>query len=268
MENITILINTSDGFEDCWEPFFKLFKKYWPNCSFPILINTEFKSYSYDGLNINSSQVNLLFPNKKLTWSECLICALKKIDTPLVLYMQEDYFIENYVNNIEIEDFVKLMIEDKDISYIGLTNSGNYPPFQPTEKDRRLLKVSANAKYRISTQAAIWKKEVLESYLLPHENGWMFEIFGTKRSYKRNDLFLTINRDYYANKPIISYLLTGIIKSKWHQGIPEVFIKNGIQVDYNIRGFYKEKHVLVRKIETTRKLLRNPIIIFKSLFAK
>ena len=267
MNNITILINSSDGFEDCWNPFFRLFSKFWPNCQCDIVLNTEKKYYSYEGLKIKSSQVNFIITDRKLTWSECLILCLENIDNPLVLYMQEDYFIDKFVNIEIIKEFVELMLLNKDISYIGLTCSGNYPPFLPSEIDKRLLRVGSDSKYRISTQAGIWRKEILQSYLLTHENGWMFEYFGTLRSHKRKELFLTVDRNLFSKDPIISYLLTGIIKSQWHAKIPILFKANDIKIDYHLRGFYVEKSLFVRKFETAKKLLMNPFAIFKSLFS-
>ena len=61
--NLTILINTSDGFEDCWNPFFTLFKKYWPNNQSPVFLNTEFKNYVHPGLNIKSTNKPLFLFN-------------------------------------------------------------------------------------------------------------------------------------------------------------------------------------------------------------
>ncbi len=40
-EQLTVFINTSDNFEDCWDPFFKLFRLYWPDCPYKIVLNTE-----------------------------------------------------------------------------------------------------------------------------------------------------------------------------------------------------------------------------------
>ena len=267
MKNITILINTSDGFEDCWDPFFKLFTTYWPDCKYPILLNTEFKEFSYRGLNIKSAKSNSANHERRLTWSECLINALNQVDTPFVLYMQEDYFIDHKVNGHFIEELSQLMISKKEIAFIGLTDAGNYPPFKSSIIDSRLWTVSQKGKYRVSTQAGIWKKEILLSYLLPEENGWMFEIFGTKRAQKRNELFLTVNRDLfnYRSNPVISYLLTGIIKAKWHEEMPRIFMQNGIEMDFNERGFYKEKPFLIRKIETARKLLKLPSKFIKGI---
>lgn len=258
-KKVTILVNSSDGFEDCWPPFFTLMQKYWPSNDLKILLNTEFKEYVLEGLKITSSKVHEPFRNRKLTWSECLINALNKIDTPFVLYMQEDYFLEKDVNTNLISDFSSIMIDDERIAYIGLTDIGNKGPFKPYFNDERLW-VVGNGKYRISTQAALWRKDVLLSYLKPEENGWMFEIFGTQRAKKRSDLFLTANRTLYNkwHDPIMLYEHTGIIKGKWHHRMPEVFAKNEIVMNFEDRGFYKPKKWFTRKIETARKLLSNP----------
>lgn len=53
-EDVTFLVNTCDSYKDCWELFFCLFKKYWPENDCRIILNTESESFTYDGLNIES----------------------------------------------------------------------------------------------------------------------------------------------------------------------------------------------------------------------
>jgi len=265
----TILVNSSDGFEDCWEPFFLLLNKYWQTDGIPILLNTEFKSFSNNFNNFISSQCHTQILDRKLTWSECLIKALQMIETPLILYLQEDYFIDDFVNALLIDEFATMMLNDRKIKHIGLTKFGSSPPFIDYKLDNRLSIISNNAKYRISTQAGLWEKDTLLSYLEKDENGWMFEIFGSARSRKRSDLFLTIKPGSKTSKndTIISYIPTGIIKGKWHQDIPYFFQKNDIFLDFNKRGFYKKKTLLVRKIETGGKLLKHPLKLIRFLFS-
>lgn len=45
----SILVNTCDKFEDCWNPFFKLFFLFWPDYNGVIYLNTEYKEYSVRG---------------------------------------------------------------------------------------------------------------------------------------------------------------------------------------------------------------------------
>lgn len=268
--SFTILINSCDSFEDCWNPFFKLFSTYWKAPVQEIFLNTELKTYKFPGLNIQSSQVNLSNPDLKLTWSECLIDALKKINTPLILYMQEDYFIEQPVDVPLINEMAQLMYDNSVIKYIGLTRIGSYPPFFNYEKDPRLVVVSKNSRYRISLQAGLWRKDILLAYLRSDENAWMFEIFGTIRSRKKNELFLAVNREIYntSQKPVIVYEHTGIVKGKWHPNIPALFEKHNIKVDYSIRGIYKEKYWILRKFETFITLVKNPAKLLTGLLGK
>lgn len=262
----TIIVNSSDGFEDCWNPFFTLFKKYWPNNQSPVFLNTEFKNYVHSGLNIKSTKVHRGVTDRKLTWSECLIKALQQVETPLVIYLQEDYFLESKVNQNKIEELVDKMINEVEIKYIGLTKFGNYPPFYDYFLDENLKIVSKNSKYRVSTQAAIWRTDSLLSYLETDENGWEFEIFGTRRAKKKNELFLTLSPNYLNQNKVFDYQLTGIIKGKWLKTIPALFEKEKIQIDFSKRGFYKELNVFYRKIETFKKIFYDPTKFFKKYF--
>jgi hypothetical protein len=261
----TILVNSSDGFSDCWEPFFTLFTLYWPNCDVKILLNTETTDWSFPGLNLHCTRVGL--GAGKLTWSECLIKALDQVDTPLVLYLQEDYFFEKAVDVDFVNELVDMMEADANVKHIGLTHFGSSGPFHPT-LDPRLWKIDQKSRYRISTQAGLWRKETLRSYLKPEENGWMFEIYGTRISRRREECFLTVNRDIYCPEqtPVFQYTHTGIIKGKWHRDMPQLFAKHGIRVDFERRGIYKEPYWLIRKLGTFRKLASNPITFMRGMW--
>lgn len=260
-QNITIIVNSSDDFEDCWAPFFKLFTQYWPNCHMKILLNTETINWHYPGLNLQCTQVGVGVG--KLTWSECLIRALALVDTPLVLYLQEDYFIEEPVNVLMLNELVDIMLSDANIKHIELSRFGSNGLTYPTSNPN-LWTVDHKASYRISTQAGLWRTDTLNSYLEPEENGWMFEIFGTIRARRRDDCFLKV---IYSTeqKSIFTYVHTGIIKGKWNQAMPNLFAQHGIEVDFEKRGFYKETHWLIRKFSTFKKLLSNPMGLVRSL---
>jgi hypothetical protein len=262
--SFSVLVNSSDGFEDCWPAFFTLFKKYWPECESPILLNTETKQYEHGGLNIQCTKVQ---GNSKsrLTWSQCLMAALSKVDTALVLYMQEDYFIEYPVDHQRVSDFASLMLKSPEIKHIGLTHFGSASPFAPTD-DVRLWEISRGSRYRISTQAGLWRKEALLAALLPWENGWMFEIFGTIRSSRRAELFLTVCREELH--PPIEYQHTGIIKGRWSQFTVPLFEKEGVRVDFAKRGFYRKESSISRRFVLFRKLCSNPRLCLKSFLAR
>ena len=185
----SILVNSCDEFDDCWEPFFTLLKRYWPQCDANIYLNTEIKTWSCEGINLTCTKVQKGL-SRRLTWSECLIAALDQIETPLVLYFQEDYFIHQPVRHELINKATDYMMAHPEIGHIALTRHGSLGPFEKHAEDW-LQTIGQKARYRISTQAALWRVETLRSYLESHESGWMFEIYGTWRAQKRNDIFLS-----------------------------------------------------------------------------
>ena len=180
-------------------------------------------------------------PIKSITWSECLKRALQSIDENIVLYMQEDYFIKNFVKIHEINNLLELMIMNKEIDCVHLTDKGGHLGL-PSSYHNNLSILASPQRYFTNCQAALWKKSTFLSLLRPYENAWQFEEFGSKRAEKLNPLFLGVSREWvaYGQFEIIPYIWTGIIKDRWFEPVIELFDKHEIVVDFSKRGFYKD----------------------------
>jgi hypothetical protein len=237
MENYTILVNTTDSFEDCWVPFFTLFKKFWPNYSGTIYLNTETKSFEFPGLNIVPVHNNVDNYKKDITWSECVSRALDKIDQDIILYLQDDYFIKDFVKEDIVNDYALLM-ENNAIDCLHLTDQHSAGPFHPSPFEG-LKVIDTKAPDRISCQAAFWKKDILKSYLRKDESGWQFETYGTKRAHFIKHNFYAVDRSIVVlNKyELIPYIFTGIVKGKWLPEVEGLFADNHIEMDFSKRGF-------------------------------
>ena len=240
MNNYSILINTCDKFEDCWNPFFLLFGKYWKDCKGKLYLNTEYKDYSYAGLDITAvkgCERNGFPRSKRATWSQCLKWALEMMDTDIVLYMQEDYFLKDEVKNDIVEEYVALMRKHSDIKCLHLTDQ-SVESTQPSEYTN-LDEVRVKQKYRVSCQAALWRKEELLSLVRDWESAWEFEEFGSKRSSAMGKRYLTVSHDYVKldEFEIIPYIFTGIIQGRWYRPVVPLFEANGIEMDHSRRDF-------------------------------
>lgn len=266
MSNYTVLVNSSDGYEDCWGPFFQLFARYWPTREAPVMLNTERADWRSPDVDLECTRSAADKPSGwKGSWSECLDTALSRITTPLVLYLQEDYFFQAPVAADMIDEIARKMIDVPAVRHVGLTHFGAHGPFLDTP-DPRLWEISKSSRYRLSTQAGLWRVETLRSYLEKDENGWMFEIFGTLRARHRSDLFLTVNRNLFGpQRRVIDYPHTGIVKGRWHPQMPQFFERHGITMDCTKRGFYRQPPWLLRKIETATRLLSSPRACFRAL---
>ena len=270
MDKFAILINTCDMFEDCWEPFFKLFSIYWPEYKGVMYLNTETKQYNYPGLNIVPLKVScgINKPRKRLTWSECLKLALKEINEDIILYMQEDYFLKDSAKSKVVGDYVKLMIDNKDIHCVHLTDQAVKAKNVACKYSKYNLKlVEINQRYRISCQAALWRKGVLLSYLRPYESAWQFEEFGSQRASILQHNFFVVDTNWVKLNQfeIVPYIFTGIIRGRWSEQVIPLFDKHHIYIDYTKRGFVKGAPVRTLKVKIKNKWNKIPGL-FKNYF--
>src|ERR1700682_4067802 len=130
MQPFSIFVNTTDKFEDCWFPFFKTFSVFWPDFNGSIYLNTEFKEFKYEGLKIVSIKNGLEI--QRATWSECLRNGLNSVESEIILFMQEDYFLDPNVDNQIIHDYA-LRMKNYDIDGIHLTDQHSKGPFHPSD---------------------------------------------------------------------------------------------------------------------------------------
>lgn len=269
--DVTIIVATSDEFEDCWDPFFTLFKRFWPDCSYPIVLTTSKKKYTRREFDIECSQAQRFYSHNP-TWSERLLCALEKnVKTNIVLFLQEDFFLTGNVDEETILNCCGLLCQNN-YSCITLTNHATRRVSYPTENPL-LSKIDDKSPYRVTTLPALWMKQTLKRYIKPAENIWMFEIFGTRRSYKIKDSFYKVNEDAISKgyKEVIPYFETeeadsGIAKGKWQTGIEELFDSAGIKINYETRGYFKKLPSILNKYYLAKVLLKNPKLIIPGLF--
>jgi len=260
-ERLTVFVNTSDNFEDCWDPFFKLFHLYWPNCPYKIVLNTEKKDYKFSGLSITCSKVSL-GEHSRLGWSECLERALDKITTSYIFYIQEDYFLEAPVRSDMFDELFHQM-RLAEIDMLQLRPAIGALPIKPPGSTL-IWSVPQNAKWRINLQVGIWKKDILKSQIRRHETPWQLESYGSFRSRRLNEKICCVSADLFSDfdKEVFPYHLTGVIAGKWVREIVEpLFLRHGIALDFSVRGFYdrativrKRKNFFLRLIDRVRSL--------------
>jgi hypothetical protein len=208
-----------------------------------VYLNTEYKDYCYKGLDITPLKVCAGYgvpKDQRATWSQCLKWALESIDSDIVLYMQEDYFLKDAVKNDIVDKYVELMYEHQGIQCIHLTDQAVQA--QGQSEYEYLDKVTYNQRYRVSCQAALWRKSELLDLLREYEDAWEFEEFGSMRSSVLQHDYYVVNRNYVqVNRfEIIPYIFTGIVQGRWYEETIPLFEKHGIVVDFLKRGFVKD----------------------------
>jgi hypothetical protein len=266
MNNFSIFVNTTDSFEDCWLPFFTLFAKYWPDYNGTIYLNTETKYFSYPGLNIVCIKNNINKPKIRISWSECLFKALSVIDDEIILYMQEDYFLKDFVKNNLVENYVQLMLANSEMDCTHLTDQAIINK-NKSEKYEGLFKALPGQRYLVSCQAALWRKNTLKKLIRTYENAWQFEEFGSKRARITGVSIFGVDKNWVRLNQfeIIPYIFTGIIQGRWYEPVVDLFEKNSISIDYSKRGFVNDAPKRSLKTKLVYRLRRLPVFIKNSM---
>jgi len=183
LPEMAILVNSSDGFQDCWAPFFRLLATHWPSCRFPVYLNVEEATYEHPSLEVRCLNHPRLPSGAMVPWSDRLIESLQAIPEPYVMSMQEDYFLDAPVRAELVEDCLRGVADDG-VGCVRLTGFGARGGTKMAERPY-LVDVPRISHSRTSTQAAIWDKEVLLSYVRRQETVWETEILGTRRAWSR-----------------------------------------------------------------------------------
>ena len=259
----TVFVNSCDSFRDCWVPFFRLLGAHYPSAPKPVILNSERIAFD-DDEHVVSTMVSYADGARHLTWSEATLKGLFVVNTELVLYLQEDYFISNMVEDEKILRYVALMgtREFADVACIQLTTFGS-SRIDGVHIVDGLFTVPKDDRYRASLQASLWRTDSLRMLLRRHENAWQFEIFGSIRSKRFPGRYLAVARTG-RDSPIM-YVKTGIIKGKWYApAVVALFARFSIAVNFGERGFFDRGRGMDR-LHTLLKVLGDPVSVWRSL---
>lgn len=263
-EQLSILVSSTDSYSDCWVPFFTLWHRYWQDNTCQIYLAAETKTQTFRDVDI----VNYRDPEwaeVRPSWSELLTATLKQIETPYVLYLQEDYFLCGTVPNAKLSALVHWCVREK-VDCLRLTD-----PFGLREKhsdallaDMALRPVGKDFGYFASLQAAIWRKSWLQALLDEPMSPWQFERRSTLKAQMMDakHWYVVGKSDIPQISSVFPYFPTGVVKGRWYEpAVVELFHQHGIDVDYSRRGFYRPSYLDALK-QRARSGVRRSLMAF------
>lgn len=245
----TILVNSCDAYADLWEPFFTLLKKYWAAPIPKIVLNTETKSFSMDGLEIFCPHCP---DNPQRYYGKRLKYVLSQIETDYVLCLLDDFFFREAIDVEMIQNLVGYMEENKNICCFNFENA-----FEGKNSDRYpgFVSLPPIAEYRLNMQAAVWRTADLDSFWKDKVNPWTWETISNKLTYNTNREFYFLHKDCkvpinYGKRPGLTW---GVVRGKWFEDdVVPLFKKEGLAMDFSARGFFENGSV---KSPTYKKML-------------
>ncbi len=235
--SVAIVVSSCDAFFDCWRPFAFFFRKFWDDCPFPVyLIVNE--------LRIHSSLIRPIAVGEDRGWASNMQVALKQISAPLVLYFQEDYFLNAPVRREQLAADFAYALEHQADAFCFRARSDRETGFQPINE--RFGVVPRDSDGRTRCQVTLWKRDALLSVLHPGENAWDMEARGSERT--REMLVLSYSS---REKTPIPYLMSAIVRGLWTPEALRMCAQNQVTIAPIFRGTYSENSFL-RKIRRAR----------------
>jgi hypothetical protein len=222
-KDCTVLVCSCDKYADLLTPFSILWKKYWADCPFEMVLVTE-----------SSLEENLCFDRvvscgKGLSWCERLIKALDSIETPYVIMLCDDYFLNSKVDTEQmqyrLEQARKYDAANLRLIPNPIPNARNSVPVEDG-----LCEYRKDTAYCIATQAGIWNREFLRNLAFGKASIWEFERYGSfDLSNEKRALLVTQKKEF----PFID----AVHKGCWEKFGIKCLTDNKIEYDFSKRGF-------------------------------
>lgn len=221
MSDLAILVLSYDGYSDLWENFCKSFFENWPDCEYPVYLQTNTKDFSYPC-------VKTVKTGERQSWAWAARKAVDQIPEEYVLVLCEDYFLFDKVDNELIKKHVRFVTENG-IDCLSLRGGG---AIKGEFKDYR--EVSYKQAYCITFGFRIMRKELFRSLCKDDFSPWDFENINSFEALEKRALpgsFYTVKKDFL---PIWGEGV--LVKGKWTRRAYKLFKKKGYDIDLSVHG--------------------------------
>lgn len=228
--DLAIVILSCDKYKDLWDLYFAFFHKYWKDCPYPIYLVSNFEKYE-DKRIIN------ICVGDDVSWSNNLKIAIEKVKERNVLLLLDDVFLNKAVDTQKVNSL---------IDQFTLLNA-NYLKLIPMPKpdvriNEELGEINKGSLYRSTAVFTIWNKDTLQKILVPSENAWQFEEFGSIRSDEFDGFYSTYRNTFSW--------IHGVVRGKWIAESVTKIKKEGFSVDTTIQGIHRphSRKLLLREL--------------------
>lgn len=258
---ISLIVCSYDGYSDCWDPYFKMLVKYFPEAKdFDIILSTNTKDYQFEGLNIR-----VLKHGNDAPWGKRQKESLKLAKYDIVFPLSEDYFLRSRVNFKMFKHFVDLMKNNEEIDHIRMLRYS----VKWTDKVSNfefLNKIDPVCKHRFLLIPGLWKKNTINKYLRNYENIYMSEKINGIRSWIYKDSFYTISEEYVEKHGQLydTWNSGFIFKGKWPVWCVRSLENEDLNIDYSIRGTIDNKEAKKTRWASKKAIMKTPITSSKS----
>ena len=213
----TVVVCSCDKYADLLRPFIMLFRKFWPDCPFEVVLVTETAPEA-----LPFDRVVALGPGG--TWCSRLAAALEQVGSPHVLMLCDDYYLESPVDTALILRRLQTARAENALNLRLIPN-----PKRGIPRGEGLMEYPKDTAYCIATQAGIWDRAFLKGLAERTASIWEFERYGSfSVGGETRPILATVVREF----PFVD----AVHKGHWEKFGVAVCRTNGIEIDFSKRG--------------------------------
>lgn len=165
LNNLTLLTYTHSSVADLHKPYFGRIKKFFPGLQHSVVTcNTP----------VEVGDVEWVPYSDLYRHSHHMITALDHITTEYVLYSQEDYILYDYVQEDKLLEYMEVLAEGNLVHFVRLIKSGVGQSRAVYNEELAFVDPYENP-YFFSTQATIWRRDVLRAMYLKSNVNSIFD---------------------------------------------------------------------------------------------
>lgn len=262
-KDLTIVVNTCDTYQDVLEIFFHAFKLHWPDCPYPVVINTESNTYQHPARVHNYSSTSGLDD-----WGDRLLSTLSSIESEFVLMLYDDFILDRSVSKERVTTALDLLKSEAQGVVAYLINTTL--PLSLPESTLSFVEIKDRTDYRLNSAPGIWRRKSLMAYTSPGDTPWAWEVFGSYRTWGDGKRFYSLNPNQSDIYPYNHAKGGAIYRGKWVREVVEQVIQAySLNIDWRKRGFSSDTELekrsfiwRLRFIQTGFRMVKWKVIFF------
>jgi hypothetical protein len=195
-DKLAIVVLSCDKYSDLWAPFAHCFRRFWPDCPFPVYLFANQKRLE------GEPGIATVLSGEDRDWSSSIKSCLQQVREEYVLVLFDDVFLSRRIEPERLALLLGWLAREKP-SYLRFRDVP-----RPDERvNREIGRYRESTMYRTAV-FALWRRETFLTLLTPGESAWQFEFNGLARAAGDPAFYGTYCHD------VIPYV-HGVEKGKW-----------------------------------------------------
>jgi len=229
MTDVSIVVGTLDLYKAVWPLLCHSLNRYWSDCPWPV----QFITNHLD----SSCGMSIKVGGDHTQWSRRMIRGLKRIESPIILWLTSDNWLTDPVDTAALIDFAEY-IEKGKAGHIRLYPGWNHDiAVGEFKHDSRLMVFADRSPYRASLKPGFWKRRIFLDLLVKGESPWDFERNASKRSRKYRGRFFAIKEwgcfpFVTETHPSGEWVKSPIAKGRWTKAAKAYCKREGLKIDF------------------------------------